>query len=207
MGRKIRACHERVPGQALVLVRDMRKKKKEKRGALAGSARICKIFGMVCLVAVILVCLPLTIPRVFGYEIYTVISGSMEPAIPVGSLVYVQPGAPEDAQVDDVIAFYSSMDTGAIITHRVIKNDIVTGQIHTKGDANEKEDLYPVGYDYYMGKVVYSVPVLGQVLAFFVTIWGKIAAGGMIGLALLLQIIGGVMEAADEKKREKVSQK
>ena len=64
-----------------------------------------------------------------------------------------------------------------------------------------------MGYDYYMGKVVYSVPVLGRVLAFFVTVWGKIAAGSLIGLAILLQIIGGVMESADEKKREKTSQK
>lgn len=157
---------------------------------------------MICLVLVILVCLPLTIPRVFGCEVYTVISGSMEPAITVGSLVCVQPGAPEDAQVDDVIAFYSSMDTGAIITHRVIKNDIVTGQIHTKGDANEKEDLYPVGYDFYIGKVVYSVPVLGRILAFFVTVWGKVAAGGLIALALVLQIIGGVLESADGKKQK-----
>ena len=94
MQRMIRACHKVFFGQASVLVQDMEKKKKEKRGALAGCARVCKIFGTVCLVAVILVCLPLTLPRVFGYEIYTVISGSMEPAIPVGSLVYVQPGAP-----------------------------------------------------------------------------------------------------------------
>ena len=55
-------------------------------------------------------------------------------------------------ETDDVIAFHSSMDTGAIITHRVIKNDIVTGQIHTKGDANEKEDLYPVGYELLHGE-------------------------------------------------------
>ena len=88
----IRTCHKVIFGQVSVLVQDMGKKKKEKRGALAGCARICKIFGTVCLVAVILVCLPLTLPRVFGYEIYTVISGSMEPAISVGSLVYVQPG-------------------------------------------------------------------------------------------------------------------
>ena len=181
----IRACHKVFFGQASVLVQDMGKKKKEKRGALAGCARVCKIFGTVCLVAVILVCLPLTLPRVF----------------------YVQPGAPEDAETDDVIAFHSSMDTGAIITHRVIKNDIVTGQIHTKGDANEKEDLYPVGYDYYMGKVVYSVPVLGRVLAFFVTFHGKIAAGSLIGLAILLQIIGGILESANEKKQAKISQK
>ena len=74
----IRACHKVFFGQASVLVQDMEKKKKEKKGALAGCARVCKIFGTVCLVAVILVCLPLTLPRVFGYEIYTVISGSMD---------------------------------------------------------------------------------------------------------------------------------
>ena len=84
----------------------------------------------------------------------------------MGSLVYVQPGAPEDAETDDVIAFHSSMDTGAISSHTGLSKMIVTGQIHTKGDANEKEDLYPVGYDYYMGKVVYSVPVLGRVPIF-----------------------------------------
>ena len=66
----------------------------------------------------------------------------------------------------------------------------------------KKRIWYPVGYDYYMGKVVYSVPVLGRVLAFFVTFHGKIAAGSLIGLAILLQIIGGVMESAAEKKRE-----
>ena len=147
--------------------------KKTKKSPVAA---VCSALGTALLILLIVICLPLTVPKAFHYHVYTVISGSMEPAIPVGSLVYVQPGAPEDAGTDDVIAFYSSMDTGAIITHRVIKNDIVTGQIHTKGDANEKEDLYPVGYDYYIGKVVYSVPVLGRVLAFFVTFHGRIAA-------------------------------
>ena len=60
-----------------------------------------------------------------------------------------------------------------------------------------------MGYDYYMGKVVYSVPVLGRVLAFFVTFHGKIAAGSLIGLAILLQIIGGMLESANEKKQAK----
>lgn len=57
------------------------------------------------LVALVLVCLPLTVPRLFGYHIYTVISGSMEPAIPTGSLVYIQEMEPEDVEADDVIAF------------------------------------------------------------------------------------------------------
>ena len=51
MQRMIRACHKVFFGQVSVLVQDMEKKKKEKRGALAGCARVCKIFGTVCLVA------------------------------------------------------------------------------------------------------------------------------------------------------------
>lgn len=179
-----------------------KKKNKKRKGALTRCAQISRVLGTLCLLAVILICLPLTVPRVFGYEIYTVISGSMEPAIMTGSLVYVERGEPEDAQVDDVIAFYSSMDTGAIITHRVIDNDIVTGEIYTKGDANEKEDLYPVLYDNYMGKVVCSIPVLGEVLAFVVTLEGKASAAGMIFAALLLHGIGGILDGIQEKRKE-----
>ncbi|MDE6961989.1 MAG: S26 family signal peptidase, partial [Lachnospiraceae bacterium] len=46
--------------------------------------------GTLLLVALVAVCLPLTVPRFFGYHIYSVISGSMEPAIPTGSLVYIK---------------------------------------------------------------------------------------------------------------------
>jgi len=51
------------------------------------------------LAALVLICLPLTVPRLFGYHIYTVVSGSMEPAIPTGSLVYIREAAPEEFSV------------------------------------------------------------------------------------------------------------
>ena len=44
----------------------------------------------VLLLAVILLSLPLAVPRAFGYQPYSVVSGSMEPSIPVGSLVFVK---------------------------------------------------------------------------------------------------------------------
>ncbi len=62
-------------------------------------------------------------PPVFGYHIYTVLSGSMEPAIPVGSLSYIQETAPEDMKEKDVIAYYGGSDRTAIITHRVVEKD------------------------------------------------------------------------------------
>ena len=51
---------------------------------------LCNAAGTAVLVLLILACLPLTLPRLAGYRLYTVISGSMEPEIPVDSLVLVR---------------------------------------------------------------------------------------------------------------------
>ena len=84
------------------------------------SAAVCNITGGLLLVLVILLCLPLTVPRLFGCQIYTVVSGSMEPAIPTGSIVYVKETEASEVKKDDVIAFYGGDNSGAIITHRVV---------------------------------------------------------------------------------------
>ena len=57
------------------------------------------------LIIIVAAYLPITVPRAFGYEIYTVISGSMEPAIPTGSLVYVKYIQPEEIQTEDIYCF------------------------------------------------------------------------------------------------------
>ena len=64
------------------------KKKHSRMGAL------CSGFGLALLVLVILLCLPLTVPRLLGYELYAIVTGSMEPAIPVGSVVYAKQAQP-----------------------------------------------------------------------------------------------------------------
>lgn len=161
-------------------------KKKNKRSK---SAAVCNITGGLLLVLVILLCVPLTVPRLFGCQIYTVVSGSMEPAIPTGSIVYVKGTEASEVNKDDVIAFYSDNDSGAIITHRVVKNQVVSGRFITKGDANEKEDVTPVDYDNLIGKVVLSVPVLGSLLAIMTEPAGKIAAECLIAAAIILRII------------------
>lgn len=155
------------------------------------AAAVCSLAGVLLLIAVIGLCAPLTLPRVFGYQIYNVVSGSMEPAIPTGSLVYVSKTEPADLKTDDVIAFYSSADTGAIITHRIVKNQVVSGQIITKGDANAAEDMIPVKYGQVLGKVEHAIPVAGKILAAVATIYGKIAAACMIAAAVLFHLMAG----------------
>ncbi len=150
------------------------------------TTKICNITGGLLLILVILLCIPLTIPRLFGCEIYHVISGSMEPAIPTGSVVYVKEIEASDLQKDDVIAYYSSDENGAIITHRIVQNRVVSGEFITKGDANEKEDLTPVTYDRLIGKVVLSIPFLGRVLTMISGTSGKIFVACLIVLASFL---------------------
>ena len=128
---------------------------KKKRG---NSAALCSAAGTIILVLVILACLPLTLPRLAGYSLYSVISGSMEPEIPVGSLVLIHDADPVYVEEGDVIAFYGAADSSAVITHRVVSNSPVVGEIITKGDANAERDMNPVDYENFIGKVEHVVP-------------------------------------------------
>lgn len=153
--------------------------------------KLLNVLGVTLLVAVILVCFPLTVPRFLGYEVYHVISGSMEPAIPTGSLVYVKEAAPEEIKEDEIIAFYSSSETDSIVTHRVVENHTVSGEFITKGDANDAEDPMPVSYDSLLGKVTLSIPYLGRLLAAVAGTGGKIAVGCVIAAAVVMIFVGG----------------
>lgn len=144
-------------------------------------------------------CLPLTVPRVFGYQLYTVVSGSMEPAIPVGSLLYIQSAQPENMVPDDVIAFYGGRDSTAVITHRVVENREFMGEFITKGDANEKEDMEPVSYDNFIGKVQLAIPAAGKAAQVFSDTPGKIAAAGLIVLAVFLHGAAWKLEGGEDR--------
>lgn len=156
-------------------------------------AVVCSALGTVLLILLVLVCLPLTVPRVFGYHIYTVVTGSMEPAIPTGSLVYIKGIPPQEVEEKDVIAFYGAMDGTSIITHRVVSNSEIMNEFITKGDANETKDMNPIPYDNYIGKVMLSVPYVGGIAQTFTSTYGKIAAAGIIGLAVILQVIAAAV--------------
>ena len=54
------------------------------------------------LIILIIGCIPLTVPRAMGYQLYTVITGSMEPNVPVGSLVFVKNVDPAEIQEKNV---------------------------------------------------------------------------------------------------------
>ena len=122
----------------------------------------------------------------------------MEPEIPVGSLVYIENANPEDMESGDVIAFYGGRDANAVITHRVVENRVIMGELITKGDANKTNDMNPVQYDNFIGVVKWSVPKVGTVAQIMTGLEGKIAAGSLIGLAVVLHLIASGLERREE---------
>ena len=165
----------------------------EKKIKKSPVSAICSSLGTILLLVLIVGCIPFTLPKLLNYQAYTVISGSMEPAIETGSLVYIGPVEPQDVQVDDVIAFYGGRDVNAIITHRVVENRVIMGEFITKGDANQTNDMNPVPYEELIGRVELTIPKFGVVAQMISGKEGKIAAGALIALAVVLHGIASVI--------------
>mgnify|MGYP001081065980 FL=1 len=146
----------------------MRKEEKKKGGGILPAVR--NILGTLILFSVILLCIPVTLPKLFGYQIYDVVSGSMEPEIPVDSVVYVKETLPEEIKEGDVAAFRSS---GSVIIHRIVEKRIVEGQFITKGDANTQVDIEKIPYDAMIGVVTFHIPFLGVVMTVLTSNVGK----------------------------------
>jgi signal peptidase len=116
------------------------------------------------LAAVLLVGLMVPLPGALEFKI--VQSGSMEPEIPVGSVVVITPSP--SYGVGDVITFGDDTKKRIPTTHRIVDVEREAGSIRyvTKGDANEEKDNTSVAFVSVIGKVVTTVPRLGYVLDF-----------------------------------------
>lgn len=114
-------------------------------------------------------------PKIAGYQVYIVMSGSMRPEFDTGSIVFVREVPPEEISIGDVITFRSQFNEESLTTHRVV--DIESNgalKFITQGDANEVNDPNPVAAENLVGKVTGSVPYIGYLLDFVQTRQGLI---------------------------------
>ena len=140
------------------------------------------------LVSVLMICMLLLVGcRLIGFQVYTVLSGSMEPQYHTGSTIYVKETDPATLQEEDVITYRLTDST--VATHRIIevKNEKGTLSFVTKGDANDVADASPVSPAQIIGTPVFTVPYLGYLSVFLQTRSGRFASIGA-GLFLLLLI-------------------
>jgi signal peptidase I len=119
------------------------------------------LLGLVLFVAAVVI----VIPRAAGATPVTVLTSSMEPTLPPGTLVVVKPKAVHDIHVGDVMTYQIRSGDPAVISHRVIAITTSTTNgmtFTTKGDNNAEADP-PVVPAQVRGVVWYSVPLIGYV--------------------------------------------
>lgn len=169
---------------------------------------IKKVWGIISgiLVAlVVLLALLLVGARLIGLQVFTVLSGSMEPTYHTGSLLYVKKVNPSLIEAGQPITFLLDEDT--VATHRVVAvvpdgDDPTVIRFRTKGDANEAEDGGLVHYKNVIGIPVFSIPYLGYLADYIQHPPGSyLALSG--GAVLLLLVFLPDVFADDKRKPEK----
>ncbi len=165
--------------------------------------RIVRLIPNALMLFAVLIAAVLTVPRLLGYTPFTVLSGSMEPAYPVGSIVYVRDELPESIRASDVVMF--ELPNGMPVTHRVVSADSVLRTFVTKGDANPSEDPVPVPFEQVTGKAGVCLPLLGYAALFMQTPSGLICVAFVMlilllapkAIAMAMQAEGGRTPKAD----------
>lgn len=112
---------------------------------------------------------------ILGYNYKTVLTGSMEPAIPVGSIVITKEQS--SYEIEDIISF---QEKGSVITHRIISID--RERYITKGDANNVADTEEVQQKQILGKVILTIPLLGYLVMWLMSPVGIISLFMIIGI-------------------------
>ncbi|WP_228516649.1 signal peptidase I [Curtobacterium flaccumfaciens] len=121
--------------------------------------------GLLLLVAALAVVL-IVVPKATGSMPLTVLTQSMEPTLPPGTLLVVRPTPIDDIRVGDVVTYQIVSGQPAVVSHRVISVSSSSNGERTfvlKGDNNAEADPAPVTAVQIRGVVWYSVPEIGIV--------------------------------------------
>ncbi|MDX9913056.1 MAG: signal peptidase I [Candidatus Moranbacteria bacterium] len=106
-------------------------------------------------------------------KLLTVLSGSMEPRIHTGSLIFIKPAS--EYNVGDIVT-KTTDEKDVTVTHRIIEKEMIDGKavFVTKGDANNADDNEKVPQETIIGKVFLNIPYLGYAVNFAKTKEGLI---------------------------------
>ena len=137
--------------------------------------------------------------RLFGIQPYLVLSGSMEPEIHTGAVVYVRAVDPANLQEGDIITFTLAGDVP--VTHRIVAVTEENGQTlyQTKGDANEQADNTLVHPEQILGSPLFSIPYLGFALRYLQQPPGCYVGIALAAAALLLLVLPELLWDDKEK--------
>jgi signal peptidase I len=127
-----------------------------------------------------------------GYRFFVVMSGSMEPVLPVGGLVMSKPQPASAIRVGDIVTFLAPDGTGRTITHRlhaVVHHRGKTGY-RTKGDANPSVDPWTVQFPRQVGVEKLAIPGVGYALYALSTHGARLLLVALLAVLLAFALLG-----------------
>ncbi|MGH3494361.1 MAG: signal peptidase I [Sciscionella sp.] len=149
---------------------------------------LASLLGGLIVAVIAAVALALTlVPAIGGGHTLTVLSGSMVPALPVGSVVVDRPAPSASLRTGDVVTYATTDEVSGrpiLITHRIvaIHRSAQGTTFTTKGDANNVADNRPVAASQIRGKLWYHIPYIGTARNVLANRTGLLLLGGAIVL-------------------------
>ena len=175
--------------------------------------RVVSILTLLVMIGSLLLAAILVLPTLLGYERYVIVSGSMEPTIPVGAVIYDEVVPVDEIETGDIITFVPppEFDIDDPVTHRVIRISIAGENtshpgariFETKGDANEDPDRWQMmldGPD--QARYTRHLPYVGYVYMALQVRWVQILVIGIPALALIVYILVTMWRLSGEGVRE-----
>lgn len=174
--------------------------------------RIGSILSVVALVVAVVLAGLMVLPSLLGYERYAIVSGSMAPEIPVGSVVYDEVVPESELAVGDIITFLPppAYDLGGPVTHRIIEistaaeNSPDAGRqaYRTKGDANATADPWTIVLDRpEQARVVRRIKYMGYVYIALGHRWVQLLVIGLPALTIAILIAAAIWRESGDAVR------
>ena len=163
--------------------------------------------GLLLLVAGLAVVL-IVVPKATGSTPLTVLTQSMDPTLPPGTLLVVRPTPVEDIRIGDVVTYQITSGQPAVISHRVVSVASSSDGSRTftlKGDNNALADPAPVTAAQVRGVVWYSLPDIGLVnqLVNGSRSWLIPAIAGVLLAYGAVMVTIGIVSAARRRRRRR----
>lgn len=162
------------------------------------------LLWVVILAAGFVLCVDVLVPRLAGATPYAILTGSMQPKLPPGTLVVVRPVDPRTIGVGDVVTYQLQSGRPTVVTHRVVAQGVRhDGELmfRTKGDANRVPDEKWVRAVQIRGRLWYAIPLLGYPVELISGVQRQLVVylivAGLLGYAAYMF----VSAARDRRKR------
>lgn len=137
--------------------------------------KIIKVVATIIVIVIAGLVFLTVVPEFGGYKALVVTTGSMEPTIKVGGIVFVKKVT--EYSVGDIVTFQQGLGSKSLTTHRIIDIKGTNGRrmFETKGDAVKQADSELILENRIIGKVLFSLPFIGRPIVFAKTQLGVVA--------------------------------